>query len=53
MMLPRRDCTERVLEAIEEGTLDRDTVIMACLKFMSEDQVRDMCRANEFLDTTN
>jgi hypothetical protein len=30
--------------------LDRDTVIMACVKFMSEDEVQDMMEANEFIE---
>jgi len=32
---------------IEDGLLDRDYVIMACVKYMSEDDVADMCHANE------
>lgn len=43
-----RKATNRLLEAIEEGLLDRDTVIMACLKYMSEDDVADMAHVNEF-----
>ena len=43
-----RDATNRILELVEEGMLDRDTVIMACLKYMSEDDVADMAHANEF-----
>jgi hypothetical protein len=43
-----RDATNRILELVEEGMLDRDTVIMACLKYMSEDEVADMAHANEF-----
>ena len=43
-----REATNWILEAIDEGTLDRDTVINACLKYMSEDDVRDMAHANEF-----
>jgi len=43
-----RDATNRILEAVEEGVLDRDYVIMACLKYMSEDDVADMAHANEF-----
>jgi hypothetical protein len=42
--------TERVLEAVEEGLLDRDEVIMACLKFMTEANVRAMCKANLFFE---
>ncbi len=47
-MYQTRQATERVLELVEDGLLDRDTVIMACLKYMSEDDVADMARANEF-----
>jgi hypothetical protein len=43
-----REATNRILELVEEGLLDRDTVIMACLKYMSEDEVRDMAESNEF-----
>ena len=45
-----REATDRILEMVEEGILDRDTVIMACLKYMSEDDVADMAHANEFFD---
>ena len=48
-----RQATNRVLEMVEEGVLDRDTVIMACLKYMSEDDVADMAHSNEFFMTTN
>ena len=40
--------TERLLEDIEHGILDKDQVIMACVKYMSESDVADMCRINEF-----
>lgn len=43
-----RQSTERILELVEDGLLDKDTVIMACLKYMSEDDVADMARINEF-----
>lgn len=43
-----RQATNKILEYVEEGLLDRDTVIMACLKYMSEDDVADMAHANEF-----
>lgn len=42
-----RKATNKILEMVEEGLLDRDTVITACLKYMSEDDVADMARANE------
>lgn len=47
-MYSTRQATERVLELVENGLLDRDTVIMACLKYMSEDDVADMAHLNEF-----
>ena len=42
-----REATNRILEMVEEGLLDKDTLIMACLKYMSEDDVADMARMNE------
>ena len=44
-----RQYTEQLLEMIEDGILDRDAVIMACVKYMSEDEVRDMMEVNEFV----
>jgi len=44
-MYQTRQATERVLQLVEDGLLDRDTVIMACLKYMSEDDVADMAQA--------
>ena len=43
-----RQATDRILTMVEEGLLDRDTVILACLKYMSEDEVADMAHTNEF-----
>ena len=45
-----RQATTKLLEMIEEGILNRDTVIMACVKYMSEDDVADMCHCNEFFE---
>ena len=45
-----RQATNRILEMVEEGVLDRDTVIMACLNYMSEDDVADMAHANGFFE---
>ena len=44
-----RQYTEQLLEMIENGILDRDAVIMAAVKYMSEDEVRDMMEINEFI----
>ena len=43
-----RKATDKILEMVEEGILDKDTVIMSCLKYMSEDDVADMAHCNEF-----
>lgn len=43
-----REHTDRLLEYIEEGLLDRDDVILACVKYMSEDDVKDMMHCNGF-----
>ena len=45
-----REYTRKLLEAIREGMIDRDTVITAALQHMSEDEVRDMCEANGFFE---
>lgn len=45
-----RQYTNKLLEMVEEGLLDRDSVIMACVKYMSEDEVRDMMHSNEFIE---
>ena len=43
-----RQATDKILELVDEGILDKDTVIMSCLKYMSEDDVADMAHSNEF-----
>lgn len=45
-----RKATNEILELLGEGVLQPDTVIMACLKYMSEDEVADMAHINGFLD---
>lgn len=45
-----RNATNKLLELIEEGVLTNDQVVMACVKFMSEDDVAEMCEANEFFE---
>ena len=39
---------EKLLEMVEEGLLDKDLVIMACVKYMSDADVTDMMKRNEF-----
>jgi len=43
-----REATNKILEMVEEGILDKDQVILAALKYMSEDDVADMAHCNEF-----
>ena len=40
--------TNVLLEMVQDGILDKDWVILACLKYMSDDEVRDMAEANGF-----
>ncbi len=42
-----RQATDKLLELIEDGCVDRDYVIIACLKYMSEAEVADMMHINE------
>ena len=42
--------TNMLLELVEDGMLDKDHVIMACVKYMSEDEVKDMMQCNEFIE---
>lgn len=44
-----RQVTNKLLDMIDEGMLDRDTVIQACLMYMNDDEVADMCHCNEFI----
>lgn len=45
-----REYTIKLLNALQEGVIDRDTVITAALQHMSEDEVRSMCEANGFFE---
>ena len=44
-----REYSNKLLEMVEEGLLDKDLVIMAYVKYLSEDQVEDMMRHNEMI----
>lgn len=35
---------------IEEGILDKDNVILACVKYMPESDVQDMMEVNEMIE---
>ena len=48
MSFMSRRFTNKLLEMLEDGMIDKDVVIAACLKYMSEDEVRDMMEHNGF-----
>lgn len=39
---------EKMYEMFEDGFVDPDTLVTACLKFMSEDDIKEMMWMNEF-----
>jgi hypothetical protein len=49
IIMKDREYTNLLLERIEEGLYDKDQVIMACVKYMSEEAVQDMMHCNEML----
>ena len=44
-----RKNTNRLLEMVENEEIDKYTVILMCVKYMSEDDVTNMMRLNEIL----
>jgi hypothetical protein len=42
-----RKATNKVLEMVDEGMLNPRDVLVMALKWMSEDEVKAMCEANE------
>jgi hypothetical protein len=45
-----REYTTKLLEMMDEGLITAESVSEMCLAYMSEDDVKDMCRANDILD---
>jgi len=45
-----REKTNKLLEMIENEEISKDTVILACVNYMSEDDVADMMEANEMIE---
>jgi hypothetical protein len=45
-----RKYTTKLLEMMDEGLISAEAVAEMCLAYMSEDDVKDMCRANDILD---
>lgn len=44
-----REYTDKLLEMVENEEVGKDNVILACLKYMSEEDVEDMMRLNDFI----
>ena len=42
-----RQVTNKVLEMVDEGILNVKDVLVMALRWMSEDDVKEMCKANE------
>lgn len=42
--------TNKLYEMLDNGLLSHETVVVACLKYMSEDEVKDMMEMNEFIE---
>ena len=45
-----RKYTNKLLERLQEGTMSPLEVAETAIGFMSEDDVADMCRANDWVD---
>ena len=48
-MANTRKVTNLLLTWVEEGVLDPQTVLEACLSYMSEADVEDMARSNDLI----
>lgn len=42
-----REATNKVLEMVDDGLLNPRDALMMALKWMSEDDVKEMCKAHE------
>ena len=45
-----REATEKLIDLAEEGFLSWETIARAALNYMSEDEVADMARCNDFIE---
>ena len=50
MRIDPRHYTNKLLEMIDDGLLDRETVILAMATYLSDNDVRDMMACNEMLE---
>lgn len=42
-----QSCRDKVMEAVDDGIVGAEYVLVACLKYMSDDQICEMLRMNE------
>ena len=47
---PVRKATNKILEMIDDGLLNPKDVVLMALKWMSEDEVQAMAKANELFE---
>ena len=45
-----REATEKLIDLAEEGVLSWETIALAALNYMSEDEVADMAMCNDFIE---
>jgi hypothetical protein len=45
-----RQYTNRLIELVEEGVLDAEDVMKACLNYMSESDVQDLCESEGYIE---
>ena len=44
------DFRDQAVELVEDGMVDPNMMLLACLKYMSQDEVADMLEINEMLE---
>jgi hypothetical protein len=45
-----RQYTNQLLEMIEQGLVSESSVVLMCMNYMSEDDVKDMMECNDLID---
>ena len=45
-----REYTSKLIAMMDDGVMSPTAIAEMCLAYMSEDDVKDMCRANDILD---
>ena len=48
-----REVTCKLLEMVEDGILNKDNLIMSCLKYMSEHDVKDMAHCEGYIEESD